>query len=286
MTTGEWLTNWNELRAGDLAPRTVERNEQLIAMCAPLAGMPLEEIDPDEIQRLLTAICAAGHSRTAEQVFVMLATAMKQAVKLHKIDSSPMEAVMRPKHKKKPIRVWTEDETARYCAKVHGDPHELELLLPICCGLRRGEVCGLRWSDIDVDAGVIHVRNQRIRLDSGQTIDTPPKSEAGLRDIPLPEGLRRLVRARRQISGYVTRLTPSGLYQAHRRACKAANVPSYGLHSERHTMATDAVRGGIPLKVLQVVLGHAKYETTANTYTHPDADMCMTVIARTSRFVV
>ena len=110
--------------------------------------------------------------------------------------------------------------------------------------IRRGEILGLLWEDVDFQAGVLHIRRQLVRLKSGETVETPPKSRAGRRDVPIPEALRRLLAARRQLSGRVSGLTAAGLYDALRRCERAAQVPHIGLHGLRHTMATNVVRSG------------------------------------------
>ena len=171
---------------------------------------------------------------------------------------------------------------ARWCV---GAPWGHAWLLAMLCGLRRGELAGLRWSDVDLTAGVLHIRNQRQRISGKGVIDCPPKSAAGRRDIPLPADLGRLLALvmRRQAAQaaacgvsavYVVSYTdnrpidPHALNAALSRDLAAAGLPPINLHGLRHSMATAAVAAGVPIKVLQTLLGHASYTTTADIYAH------------------
>ena len=184
-----------------------------------------------------------------------------------------MLGVIRPAHKAKIHAVWTPEEQRAVMRAIRNDPHRLEILLGLLCGLRRGEICGLKWADVDLGEGILHIRSQRQRLNDGRLVDVPPKSDAGRRDIPIPRELRPILAARAAIGGYVTALTPEGLRIALERAERRAGVKHIGLHGLRHTMATNAVRGGVSLRLVQNLLGHTSYTLTARVYTHPDLEM-------------
>lgn len=273
-TLGDWLEQWLKLRRTQLRPRTVEQYGRLIRThAAPLAHKRLNKIKAEDLQELLTDICDQGKTRTAEQLYVLLRTAFKQAQTLGRIKINPMLAVLRPEHKAAAHAVWTLDEQRAVLRTITGDPYQLEIMLGLCCGLRRGEICGLRWADVDLAGGVIHIAQQRMRLADGRLVDSPPKSDAGQRVIPIPRVLRPLLASRAQIGGLVTNLSPEGLTGALRRVEARAGVSHIGLHGLRHTMATNAVRGGASLRVVQQLLGHASFALTARVYTHPDLDM-------------
>ena len=273
-TTGEWLEQWLSLRSGQLRPRTIERYSELIRKhAAPIADIKLRKLNSSHIQMLLADICASGHERTAEQLFVLLRTAMKAAVQQRRVKVDPMQGVVRPSHKPQPHAIWTLEEQRAVLRALEHDKRKLEILLGLMCGLRRGEICGLMWADVDLAEGLIHVKRQRQRLSNGKLVDAPPKSDAGRRDIPIPEPLRRTIVARAAIGGYVTDLSPEGLSGALRRAEKRAGVAHIGIHGLRHTMATNAVRVGVSLRIVQQLLGHSSFNLTARVYTHPDIDM-------------
>jgi len=286
-TVGQWVTEWLKLREAQLRPRTIERYDELIRLhLTPIEQRKLRKISPEEIQKLLTEICAAGHSRTAEQLYILLRACFKQAEIMGRVKRDPMRAVMRPKHAAQQHAVWTPEEQRRFCRALKGQPAELELQLGLLCGLRRGEICGLKWSDIDLQRGLIHVQRQRQRIAGGELREAAPKSASGQRDIPIPDALRGIMKARAAIGGYVCKYTPEGLRGALLRAERRAGVPHIGLHGLRHTMATNAVRSGASLRTVQKLLGHSSFTLTASIYTHPDIDMLRDALESASKIVI
>lgn len=222
---------------------------------------------------MLAPIVASGHTRTAELCFVLLKCAFAECdhpeIMLH---------VKRPRHVQRRPAAWTADQMAAYMAALPGHRHGLALSLGLLLGLRRGEICGLRWQDIDFSAGTVKISNQRVRLASGDIVDGPPKSASGVRVLPLPPALFARLKAARQLSGYVDPITPSGLDHAHAALVRRLGLPAIPLHGLRHSMATEAVRRGSDMRSLQVILGHASFSTTANIYTHPDISMLSSVL--------
>jgi len=271
MTVATWLTDWLSLRKPELKPRTIESYADLInRIIIPRIGeTALSALTPADVRHLLATITAEGHGRTAESVYVLLCAAFKD------FDGpSPMRTVRRPAHRQKSPTPWNDQEAAIYLAALADHPRGLGLALALLMGLRRGEVCGLRWGDIDFSAGVLHVCNQRIRLATGEIIDAPPKSETSIRDLPVPAKLLQQLRAARGLpAAYVCPLTPSGLDQAHRKLVARLGLPPLPFHGLRHTFATACIRHGGDMRALQSVLGHSSYAVTANRYTHPDTLM-------------
>ena len=271
MTTRDWFHTWLSLRTPELRPRTIESYADLIDRYVDpaIGSVNLDELRPIQITALLAGIVSAGHTRTAELVYVLMKAALADA----DLPASPMLRVKRPKHKQQSPGAWTDAEIGVYIAALDGHRHQLPLMLGISLGLRRGEICGLRWEDIDFDNRVISIKNQRYRLSSGQIVDGPPKSETSVRSLPIPDGLLPLLRARRQISGYLCSLTPSGLDAAHRRLARSLDLPYIPLHGLRHSFATACLRHDGEMLCLQHLLGHSSYSITADIYSHPDAGM-------------
>jgi integrase len=154
-------------------------------------------------------------------------------------------------------------------------------------GMRRGEVCGIKWDDVDLEAGRLSVRRALIPHGSG-VIVSEPKTAKGRRSIALDPGSLEALKAQatQQLdeqnewdgawsdSGYVfTRedgepLHPQSVSRSFGRAVKAAKLPEIRLHDLRHTHATLALQAGIHPKVVSERLGHATIAITLDTYSH------------------
>lgn len=269
MNVSSWLNDWLLLRSGELRPRTLESYRDLLDryVLPSIGSIEIDALSPADVRHLLAAVIGSGKTRTAELIYVMLKSALAD------LDPNPMLRVKRPAHVQKSPEAWSDDDIRQYLAALDHHRHGLALSLGIVLGLRRGEICGLRWSDIDFSEAVLHVRNQRQRLASGEIVDCPPKSATSVRSIPIPANLLLQLRSRRQIGGYVCSISPSGLDAAHRALVRSLQLPYIPLHGLRHSMATACIRHGGDMRCLQSLLGHASYSTTANRYTHPDRDM-------------
>ena len=274
MLSLEYIQDWLVLRSGDLRARTVESYASLIRLhIAPVIGeIPVTELTALHIRPMLARIVAAGHTRTAELCYVLLLAALSD------LPQCPMKGVPRPAHIQQTPVPWSDEQIQSYMAALADHPHGLALSLGLVLGLRRGEICGLRWQDVDFTRCEVHIVNQRYRLDDGRIVDALPKSRSSIRSIPVPEPLMKRLRQSRQLTGYIDSISPSGLDAAHRALVSRLDLPAIPLHGLRHSMATACIRNGGEMRALQIVLGHASYTTTANRYTHPDHTMLAAAI--------
>jgi integrase len=184
------------------------------------------------------------------------------------------------------VGVWTGAQTAEFLRQVRG--HRLYALFHLVAlrGLRRGEAAGLRWSDLDLDAGTLTVSGQLQQL-GGRLVAGPPKSDAGRRVIALDKTTIAALRehkarqlagkeaagARWAETGYVFTtmagkpVGPDRLTRLFRKLVTASGLPPVTLHGLRHGTATLALAAGTDLKVVQDQLGHSSIVLTADTYT-------------------
>jgi integrase len=159
-------------------------------------------------------------------------------------------------------------------------------------GLRRGEIAGTKWSDIDLDAGTLTVTRNRVQAGAGTVVENAPKTASSCRTLPLDEGLVGVLRrasaryaaerlalgSAHADSGYVAvnetgePYTPDTLTRMWRKLTKAAGVRPIRLHDARHSCGTALHLRGVPLAVIAKWLGHADAETTARIYAHSQDD--------------
>lgn len=267
MTLGEWLATWMELYVwpSDLANSTKMCYDRSVRAVPPsLAATPLQELSPLSLRRWLLDV-AQEHPRAAQLDRVMLMRALKIAWKAGEAPESLCDADLLPQvsHKAAKAAVLDIGQLRAYLKAAASEGCGIVLML-MACGLRRGEAMGARWEYLDMSAGTLAVVGQR--LPGGAY--APPKTAASVRVVELPPQL--MVELRRQPrpigGGWLCDTSPTTIYKAHKRVLAAARLPYVTLHGLRHSFATAAVQQGVPIKVLQAALGHAKYQLTADLY--------------------
>ncbi|KUI13460.1 recombinase XerD [Mycolicibacterium acapulense] len=159
-------------------------------------------------------------------------------------------------------------------------------------GLRRGEIAGLRWTDVDLDAGTISIERNRVQAGAGNVVEGDPKTLSSRRVLPLDDGLVAVLRrasarsAEERLSlgpahadsGYVAvneigePYTPDTLTRMWLKLAKAAGVRPIRLHDARHSCGTAMHLRGVPLAVIAKWLGHADASVTARLYAHSQDD--------------
>ncbi len=159
------------------------------------------------------------------------------------------------------------------------------ILLALFAGLRIGEVCALRWGDVDLARSQLTVRGtlQRIPCETGEkktaVVMGTPKSERSGRTVPLPPFLSEWLLSLRAadstwlLTGRETYLEPRVYSRKYGRHLAACGLPSYTFHALRHTFATRAVEQGFDTKTLSELLGHAGVKLTLERYVHPSAEL-------------
>jgi integrase len=184
---------------------------------------------------------------------------------------------------------WSSAEALAFLSAAADDPLFPAFVLLLLYGMRRGEVLGLRWQDIDLGNQMIYVRQQIQRV-QGQLHIGPVKTRAGSRDLPLL-GLARPALSARQARQnadrtnlgpawtdtglvFTTRtgrpVEPRNLVRSFIRICEDNGIRKIRLHAIRHTTASLLKDLGVPARDTQIILGHSHVSTTQQIYTHVD----------------
>lgn len=150
-------------------------------------------------------------------------------------------------------------------------------------GLRRGEICGLKWSDIDFGANKLRVQRSVSSKKGGGVNIGETKTNTGTRNIIMPPSVIDALRKRKQtaITAWVfpaflnpeQPIHPEAAYRKLKVILKHAGLPQIRFHDLRHTFATHAMKGGVDAKTLSRILGHTNASFTLDTYTHVTTDM-------------
>ena len=266
MTTEEYLSQWLEtfVRPFRAASTAACYRRAINALPPSVAACPIDQLSGMAVQAALNQQ-ASKHPRAAQLTFAMLHVSMAKAVELGVVSRSPLAGCIKPRHSAKRAAVLSPDQLSAYIAAARQQPCFPLLLLMATCGLRRGEALGLMWQDIAGDT--LSICRQRVRVEGAYRV-TGLKSKAARRVLPLAAPIAaELSRIPvRSFSGWVCDTTPETLRKQHMAALAAANLPPVTLHGLRHSMATAAAADGCPIKVLQSILGHARYQLTADLY--------------------
>lgn len=221
---------------------------------------------------------------TRQNVLAVMKQALRYAEKQY---GYPMPSLMGCAMQKRPhsIEVMDRMEQIRLIQLLNSDMDISKAGIYLCLftGIRLGEVCSLKWADIDQNRGLLHVNRtvQRIESKEGPTktvlLESPPKSVFSKRIIPMSDSLLSLlIKFKREGQEYVlqkNRPMEPRTYQNHfKKYLKQIDAPNYNFHVLRHTFATNCVDSGMDIKSLSEILGHSNVQITLNRYVHPSMD--------------
>jgi integrase len=290
-TVEQFLKRWLEESAKpSIRPRTFERYGELIRLhiIPEIGRITLEKLAPSDVQRLLNRKLAQGLSpKTVRHVRGVLGTALGRALKWGLVARNAASLTDSPKVIRPQIRAFTCDEAKGFVDAAKGERLEALYLLTVTLGLRRGEVLGLKWKDIDFDAFTVHVRAALQRV-NGSLVLAETKTNRSRRPLPLLDFVAkalRLYRARQlerrlvagsrwQEQGYVfttgigTPIDPANLLDDFKRILKKAELPDIRFHDLRHSAASLLLALNIHPRVVMELLGHTQISLTMETYTH------------------
>jgi integrase len=224
---------------------------------------------------------------TVLNVRLVLHAALDQAVRWDLIPRNPVDLARAPAQHASERRFLDEHEAAALLDSLRGDRFEALYTVAVALGLRRGEALGLQWDDVDLDAGVLRVRRSLARINHTLTL-VEPKSHKSRRTIAMPSAAVTALRAHRERQAFERRaagslwvdeglvfsterggkVSPDALTMRFRAHLKRRGLPMVRFHDLRHACASLLLAQGVDLKVVQEILGHASYATTANIYAH------------------
>jgi integrase len=296
LTVGEFLEVWLQHRS-DVAITTLAtyRNMMNAYVIPALGERKLTGLTPLELEGFQTDLAARGLSaRIVEYAHVLFKAALKQAVRWRLLPNNPMDAVNRPPGSRPKRRFWTPEQARTFLNAIQKDRLHGLYLLVILTGLRRGELLGLRWDDIDWSRSSITVQHSLVFANGKRIEKDSVKTPAGKRSFTVPKEVLETLRERRtayelerevagerwQEKGFVfgsligTGLYESTLREQHDRLIVAAGVPRITMHELRHTYTSLALLRGVDLKEVSRRLGHSTVRITLDTYQHlyPEQD--------------
>src|SRR5215218_5165480 len=295
-TVGGYMLRWLEdFAKGDLAPRTYHNYKlQIREHIVPAFGtMKLSKLDTPNIQALYSAKLRDGlKPSSVRYIHAVLHRALSKAVELRLIARNPAASADPPKVRHEEITPLDPEQTRTFLEAASWQKYEALYVLSLTCGLRMGESLGLKWSDIDLNAGTLRVSRQlqRMRRDgdkSGTLVFSEPKNSSR-RTIDLPQRAIEALRNHRKTQleeklransyedqGLVfatskgTPLDAQNIVNRHfKPLLKSTGLPDKRWHDLRHTCATLLLDRGVHPKLGQHLLGHASITITLDLYSH------------------
>lgn len=307
MVLTDWLTYWLEMYIRPTAkPSTYEsyRGHCEKHIIPALGKTKLKNLTSRQIQQFFNEEAKNGNGRnggglspkTMRNMRVVLDVALKQALAEELIHSNPIPLTVIKSARTKKLEVMTEDmqKTLETFLHENKDPYHPAILFDLYTGLRRGELCALRWGDYDEETGRITIDETVRRLTNYDAKPGDPKTimvfndtktESSYRELQLPGFLRDLIDEQRRkftsifhepkeddfifFSSNGNMLDPDNLQHHFQRILKKLGLEHLRFHAIRHTFATRAIENGIDVSTVSGILGHANVTTTTRFYVHP-----------------
>jgi len=291
LTLGNYLDRWL-LHIGDTVRQRIwERYEQIVRVhLKPSPGfVKLKTLTATQVRSLYREKLNSGLApRTVQYIHTTLHKALKEAVADGLIPRNAADTVKAPRPKKKEIKPLSADQTRAFLGAACGDRFEALYVLAVHCGLREGELLGLKWEDVNLDAGTLAVRRTLSEPKTGHRFEAPKSGKA--RSIKLTAGAVEALKQHRKRQ-LEERMRLAGLWENHElvfpntigKPMNASNLIARSfkplleqaglprkvrLHDLRHTCATLLVSKGVHMKIVQELLGHANISQTMDTYSH------------------
>lgn len=302
LTVGAWLAEWAAGLEVERAPATARAYRHIVKhiRVSAIAALRLSDLRPTHVAALEAAWLTSGGRegrplgrRTVQQRHAVLHSALTDAVAAGLLGTNPATRKKRTRTRggaRRPseLAVWTAPHVRAFLAHPSLSRDVGLWTVALGTGMRRAELLGLAWADVDLDAARVRVWRGRVIADGGPRTQEDVKTASSSRELSLDPYLIAALRRHRsaqhaerlaagpvwQDTGYVFTdpeglpLHPNTVSARWARAVKAAGLPGIRLHDARHTYATLALSAGVPLLVVSRRLGHATLAITSDLYGH------------------
>lgn len=299
MTVAAYLDRWMaDYVTPSLAPKTAVSYRDIIKtqVVPALGAFELTKLRPTHIQSWYSRLLASGRldgkgglsARTVQRYHQMLHAALRQAVRWQLLIRNPADAVEVPRASRRELRAVTPAQARSVMEAADATPYGALVRTALLTGMRRGELLGLRWQDVDLERAELHVQQTAQRISGQGIVYRQPKTRLSRRSIALSvEAVAVLRRHRRRqaearllagpayhdndlvfATGIGTPHEPGNLLRSWARIVAAAKMPGLRIHDLRHAHATLMLGAGVHPKVVSERLGHASVNITLDTYSH------------------
>ena len=257
---------------------------------APYIGdIPLEKLSTMDLQKLYRRLMSKGRverieathqpkglsAKTVRNINQVISSAMDFAVAQKIIPENPCKAVALPKLEQKEMQTIPAEQLQAFLQEAKNTGVYEMYYIELSTGLRRGELLGLKWQDIDWKNGIIKVRRAIARVD-GEIVEAPLKTKNSYRAVTISQQAIEVLKQQKAKTNdqYIFPspnggpISPDSVNNMLKRVLERAGIPKVRFHDLRHTFATIALQNGVDIKTLSSMLGHFSPGFTLGTYTH------------------
>ena len=255
----------------------------------PSFGQERDVTEPKVQDFVLRKLDYGLSQKSVRDMLVVLRMVLKYAVKNGLMEHHEIDVKFPTERERKEVQVLSRNSQQRIMRhlKENLSPMNLGIYICLCTGLRIGEICALKWEDIDMDSGMIRISKtiQRIYVKNGtdchtEVIIDTPKTMNSMRVIPIPHDLRSMLHAhRRSADGKCFLITnsprpvePRTYRNYYNKLMNELKMPKLKFHSLRHSFATRCIESRCDYKTVSALLGHSNISTTLNLYVHPNME--------------
>lgn len=294
-TVGQWLDAWMEnyakLQVRASSYKTYQGFIQNHIKPA-LGNLPLEKLTAMDLQRLYKHLLESGRVectesrnkpkglsvKTVRNINQMISSALNCAVEQRLIPANPTKGCVLPKLERKEMKILPPESLGTFFEEARRSGVFELYYIDLATGLRRGELLGLKWTDIDLSKGIIHVRRQVLRQ-NGKVVEAPLKTKNSYRNIAIGADAIKVLKSMEQKDEYVFPspyggpMSPDSVLHMLQRVLKRAGLERIRFHDLRHTFSVLALQNGVDVKTLSSMLGHYSAGFTLDTYAHVTTSM-------------
>lgn len=290
MKLSDWLEQWLSLYLPNIEQSTKDSYQETIAnRINPYIGsLPLKALNTNIIQQWVNTLLGIELSaKTIRNAYNILKPALDKAVTVRLITHNPCIGVEKPKLKKYQANAYTKAEIHNILSLAKNSDLYLVLVLELSAGLRLGELMALKWSDIDLETGIISI-TKSLYAGNGKKYVKAPKTLSGIRNIKVADKVLGVLKE--EYKNYLAKKSnpdmfykdnnlvvckddgtpyhPDSVSKKWKKFIKKNNIRDARFHDLRHSNATAMIEEGVPIKAVQSRLGHSDISTTMNIYVH------------------
>ena len=285
----EWFENYTKVKVRPSSHQTYRG--YIDNHIKPNIGkIQLEKLTSLELQKLYKKLLTSGRidrieskhqakglsPKTVRNIHQIITSAMKLAKEQKIIASDPTEGCALPKLEHREMKTLPIEQLTSFLREARDSGVFEMYYVELATGLRRGELLGLKWEDIDFEHGNLRVKRQVARID-GEVVEAPLKTKNAYRTLPLADDtIQVLNQQRKKVSSSPWvfpsptggPISPDSVLHMLHRVLKRAGLPKIRFHDLRHTFATLALQNGVDIKTVSGMLGHFSAGFTLDTYAH------------------